>query len=169
MDRLAERAIKKVGCSDQFRHWSLVWMAMPEIAYRLAYCVAEVRLDESRAPLLQEAFAAAGRTMDGWLSSTSTLQLVRDAIRAMFEVCLELGQYEVSVDGQPWRPGVDGPLGEILARRPMAVVQSHESLEGASARLAGVLELLSQNVFGDLCQLTLRRSYSQLMQLGEPA
>lgn len=169
MDRLADRAIKQAGCADQFRHWSLLWMAMPEVAYRLAYCVAEVRLDESRPPLLQEAFAAAGLAMDGWIASTSTLELVREAIRAMFLVCQELGRYEVTIDGQPWNPEVDGPLGEIMARRPLAEVCSVPSTDVAGARLAGVHALLSRHVFGELCQLTLRRSYSQLMQLGDSA
>ena len=167
MDRVADRMIREAGCLEQFEHWTVLWMAMPQMAYRLTYCLGDGVAFPGQPPLAQVAFAASARAVDGWMSSSSTLELVRDAVRTLLNTCLELARISVTVGGVAWDPGRDGPLGEMVAHDPMAVVGCETRAAADAAGLVSVHRLLKHHVYCDICALTLRLSYERLMGLKE--
>jgi len=168
MDRLTDRIVRDAGIRQSFHHWTGLWMGMPRLAYRLSYCMTDAVRPPGADPLLVSAFRDGAQVIDGWLSSTSTRDLVQDAVRAMFSRCLTASAIVVRVNSTPWSPDVDGPLAEVIARHPMAKIICSGRDGDTSPATMGLHRLLKANAYCDVCALTLRSSYEDLMGLKEP-
>ena len=165
-DKVLKRLLKERNITEQYNHWTNLWMMMPAVAYRLATALTVAIPEPQRAGcLLGVSYAEGASVIDNWYGSNSTLFLVRDAVRKIFTRSLDAARYVVKVDQVEWEPRHHGPLSRLIEQFPDGVVTVHEREEGLGESLMDIHHLLETHVYCPKCELTLRSSYRSLMNL----
>lgn len=169
-EKVVKRLLKERNITSQYHHWTNLWLMMPSVAYRLAATFTTVIPDHAMTGcLLANSYTVGAEMIDRWSESSSTLFLVRDAVRLMLNRCLDAAHFVVRVDEVVWEPRMHGQLANLLSAMPDATVTTTRRIEGLNESIMDIHHLLRSHVYCARCELTLRSTYASLMGLaGEP-
>lgn len=158
------RLMRDRGVLQHYQHWSTMWMMMPDVAYRLAECLSEeIPSGEPGVPLLSDCFAAGAKVISRWPDSSSTVDLVKDAVRAMLGRALDAASLVVMVGNTEWRPRAHGPLMEFAKRSGYPAVTTLPRKVALSDSVRDLHALFEQVIYCTKCKITLRDTYRELM------
>lgn len=139
---------------------------MPDVAYRLAECLSdEIPSGDAGVPLLSACYAEGAKIISQWPDSSSTVSLVKDAMRAMLGRALDAASLVVMVGNTEWRPRAHGPLMEYSKRNGFPAITTHVRRVAVPDSVRDLHALFEDVIYCTKCKITLRDTYRELMDV----